>query len=259
MGPSRRSDDPRPIIALAAAILALALWHLIAHSHLDPRAHRLLVAHLGSLLPIALGATAIASAPATQRTLATRRTLASRRALAIVPADGFDARPETVAAFAAALAAGSRRIGGWTDRPAGAVRVRLTNDARGRLAYIVELPERDVSRLRGALHGYHGVELRDAEEVLAVPPREGAERSRTVRAEMVLARPSYEPLARPPLVPDPLTPFAAAMAGVRRDRGTEAEICIDLLPATGHRATRLRRGMRRQARRRGRGARPLRR
>jgi hypothetical protein len=253
MGRSPRSEDPRPIIALAAAIVALALWHLISGLHPDLRPHHLLVAHLGSLLPIALGATAIASAPATHRLLSTRRTLASRRAVAIVPADGFDPRPETVAAFATALAAGSRRTGAWADRPASAVRVRLTHDAQGRLVYLMELPERDVSRLRSALHSYRGLELRDPEEILAAGGGRPGAPTRTVRAEMVLAGPSHEPLARPPLVPDPLTPFAAALAGVRRGHGVEAEVCVDLLPAAGMRGTRLRRRMRRRARRRGGG------
>ena len=246
-----RTEDPRPIIALALAIVALALWHLISHAHLDLAPRRILVAHLGSLVPIALGATAITTALVTQRIIATRRTLASRRSVAVVPADGFDPRPETVAALAAALASGSRRIGGWADRPAGALRVRLANDARGRTVYLLELPERDLSRLRGALHSYHGVDLRNPSEVLAAPARPQDEKARTVRAELVLAGPSYEPLARPPLDPDPLTPFAAALAGVRRDRGVEAELCVDLLPAAGMRGARLRRRMRRQARRRG--------
>ncbi len=248
---SPRAEDPRPIIALAAAILALALWHLISHLHLDLRPHRLVVAHLGSLVPIALGATAIATAPAMQRLLATRRTLASRRALAVVPADGFDPRPETVAAFAAALAAGSRRMGAWTDRPASGVRVRLANDAQGRLVYLIELPRRDVSRLRSALHVYRGVELRDASDVLATGERKPGAPSRTVRAELVLAGPFFEPLARHPLDPDPLAPFAAALAGVRREHGVKADICVDLLPAAGMREARLRRKMRRRARRRG--------
>jgi hypothetical protein len=245
-----RTDDPRPIIALAVAILALAVWHLISRLHLGLSPH-LLAAHRGLAVPLALGATAIATAPATQRILATRRTLASRRSVAVVPADGFDPRPETVAALAAALAAGSRRIGGWTDRPASAVRVRLTNDARGRTVYLLELADRDVSRLRSTLHAYHGVELRGAAEVTAAPPRPDGEEARTVRAEMVLAGPSHEPLARPPLDPDPLAPFAASLAGVRRDRGVRAEICLDLLPAAGMRGARLRRRLRRQARRRG--------
>lgn len=246
-----RKDDPRPIVALAAAILGLAAWHLVSHAHL----HRHGVpVHPGSLVPYALGALAIATAAATHRVWATRRTLASRRAVAVVPADGFEPRPETVAAFAAALAAGSRRIGGWSDRRASTVRVRLTNDARGRLVYLVSLPARDLSRLRAALGPYRGVELRDPADVLAVEdgPARAAERPRAVRAELVLARPSSEPLARPPLDPDPLAPFAAALAGVSWGRGETVEVCVDLLPAVGMRATRLRRRMRRQARRRGR-------
>jgi hypothetical protein len=250
-----RSDDPRPIIALAVAILALVAWHLLSHLQLDLRPHRILAAHIGSLAPIALGATAIAAALATHRLSSTRRTLASRRAHAVVPADGFDPRPETVAAFAAALAAGSRRTGAWADRPASAVRVRLTNDAQGRLVYLLDAPGRDVSRLRSALHSYRGVELRDAAEVLAVDERKETP-SRTARAELTLARPAHEPLARPPVVPDPLTPFAAALAGVRRDRGIAAEVCVDLLPAAGSRAGRLRRRMKRQAGRRGGERRP---
>jgi hypothetical protein len=254
MGPSRRTDDPRPIVALAAVIVCLALWHLL--SHVDLRADEVRV-HLASLIPFALGATAIASAPATQRILSTRRTLASRRAIAIVPADGFDPRGETVAALAAGLAQSGRRIGAWADRPASAVRVRLTDDAAGRLVYLIEVPGRELPRLRNALRPYRGVEIRDAGEVLAVEAGKAAgtgRRARTVRAELVLGRPSFEPLARPPLDPDPLTPFAAAMAGVRRDKGEVAEVCVDLLPATGFRAARLRRSMRRQARRRSRDA-----
>jgi hypothetical protein len=246
---SRNSDDPRSVIALVAAIACLALWHLLSRVHPDAHAVRL---HPASLIPLAILATATASAPATQRLLQTRRTLASRRAVAVVPADGFAPRPETVAALAAALAQSGHRIGSWTDRRASAVRVRLTNDAAGRLAYLVEVPERELPRLRNALRPYEGVEIRDAGEVLAVDGGGSGEgEAKVVRAEMVLARPSFEPLARPALEPDPLTPFAAALAGVRRDRGEVAEVCVDLLPATGWRGARLRRRMRRQARRKG--------
>ncbi|MBS1845672.1 MAG: hypothetical protein JST53_14745 [Actinobacteria bacterium] len=250
MGPSRRTDDGWPIVLVVAAIVALAAWHLLSEAHLHPHLDGV---HPASLIPFALGATAIASAPATHRILATRRTLASRRAVAIVPADGFAPRPETVAAFAAGLAQAGHRVGGWTDRPASAVRVRLTNDASGRLVYVIEVPERELPRLRTALRPYRGVEIKDASEVLAVEGEgEGESELKTVRAEMVLARPPSEPLARLPLDPDPLTPFAAALAGVRRDRGEVAEVNVDLLPAAGFRAARLRRRMRRQARRRNR-------
>jgi hypothetical protein len=246
MNSAPRKEDPRLLIAVAAAIVGLALWHLASRVHVHPHA---VLGHLRSLIPIALGAVAIATAPATHRIRQTRRTLASRRAVAIVPADGFEPRPETVAAFASALAAGSRRTWAWADRPASAVRVRLTNTADGRMAYLVEVPGRDLSRLRSALRAYRGIEVRDASDVLPDAGRSQGDSRGVVRAEMVLARPAFEPLARLPLDPDPLSPFAAALAGVRRDRGEEAGVCVDLLSAPGFRAARLRRRMRRKARR----------
>ena len=109
MGPSRRSEDPRPIIALAAAIIALCRWHLISPLHLDLHLHPP-SARLGSLAPIALGATAIASAPATQRSLANRRTLASRRA--VVGGRGFAGAYRQPARAAAAAPESSRHRGG---------------------------------------------------------------------------------------------------------------------------------------------------
>jgi len=241
--------DPRPLLALAACILAYAGYRLLAHleparlAHLIPRA---------SALPIALGATAIATALARQRHIATRRTLRSRRAVAVVPADEFDAAPELVGSFAAQLARSGRRIGGWWDRRASALRVRLANDEKGRLAYLLEAPERDLPLLRGALRGYRGIELRDPEEALGGQVGGGAEET-VLRTELVLARPSVEPLARLPLDPDPLSPFAAAIAGLRAGRGEQAGVCLDLLPVGGFRVAWRRRAMRRQARRRGEG------
>ena len=113
-----RSSDPRPMLALAALLLGYALWRLLSHIH--PGA---LLATAGSLVPIALGATAIASALARQRRIATRRALRTRRALAVVPADEFDPRPEAIASFAAQLSRSDRRIGGWLDRRACALRI----------------------------------------------------------------------------------------------------------------------------------------
>jgi hypothetical protein len=240
-------SDPRPLLALAACLLAYWLYRLA--SQLDPGQ----LSHLipsASALPIALGATAIASALARQRHVATRRTLASRRGAAIVPADEFDASPEQLAAFAAQLARSGRRIGGWWDRRASALRVRLAHDAEGRLIYLLEAPERDLALLRGALRGYRGVEIRDPAEMLG-EAKVGSDKETVLRTELVLARPDVEPLARLPLDPDPLSPFAAAMSGLRADRGERVDLCLDLLPVGGFRVARLRRLMRRQARRRG--------
>jgi hypothetical protein len=244
----RGSDDPRPLLGLLAIIAGGALLRLIGR--LDPGRISNLPLRPAAL-PIALGVTVIASALARQRHVATGRTLAARRAVAIVPADEFDAAPELVGSFAAQLARSGRRIGGWWDRRASALRIRLATDGGGRLVYLLEVPERDLPALRGALRSYQGVEMRDAGEVLGERPAPSEEEV-VLRTELVLARPSVEPLARQPLDPDPLAPFAATFAGLRVDRDETAEVCVDLLPVGGLRLAGLRRTMRRQARR-GRG------
>ncbi|MGD9734222.1 MAG: hypothetical protein AB7V58_01240 [Solirubrobacterales bacterium] len=237
------------MLAIFAAAVAFALWQLISSIRVD----QLLASSL-SLAPFALAAIAIASALATHRFLATRRTLRSRRAVAIVPADEFDAEPDAVLRFAAQLAASERRVAGWVDRRASAIRIRLAGDSERRLAYVLEVPERTGEALRTALRSFEGVEERPADEVLsegevpgeAVEPDDG---ERTVlRTELVLGRPSVEPLARLAPKPDPLQPFAAAIGRLHSDE-EDASVCVDLLPASGFRAARLRRRLRREARR----------
>ncbi|MBK5221035.1 MAG: hypothetical protein JJE35_14840 [Thermoleophilia bacterium] len=51
-----------------------------------------------------------------------------------MPADEFDAEPEAVLRFAAQLADGERRVAGWVDRRASAVRIGLASDAERRAA-----------------------------------------------------------------------------------------------------------------------------
>lgn len=237
-------SDPRPMLAILAAAVALALWRLISSIQVDR-----LLASILSLAPFALAAIAIASALATHRFLATRRTLRSRRAVAIVPADEFDAEPDAVLRFAAQLAAGERRVAGWVDRRASAIRIRLASDAEHRLVYLLEVPERAGEALRTALQSFEGVEERPGAEVLSEAEGMGEDGERAVlRTELVLARPSVEPLARLAPKPDPLQPFAAAIG--RLPSGAEASgVCVDLLPASGFRAARLRRRLRREARR----------
>ncbi len=242
------------MLAIFAAAVLFALWRLI--SSIEPGQ---LLASILELAPFALGALAIAAALATHRLLATRRTLRSRRAVAIVPADEFDAEPEAVLRFAAQLAASERRVAGWVDRRASAIRIRLAADAGRRLVYVLEVPERAGEALRTALEAFEGVQERPAEEVLkADEASEGDEASwqtaktdegkrSVLRTEMVLARPSVEPLARLSPKPDPLQPFVAAVGRLRS--GEDAGVCIDLLPASGFRAARLRARLRRQARR----------
>jgi hypothetical protein len=230
------------MLAILALALLVAAWRALSSLDLDR-----LLSIAETLAPLLLGALAIATALARQRLLLTRRTLATRRAVAVVPADEFDARPEAVLRFAAQLARGDRSVRGWLDRRACAVRVGLEPDAEGRLVYLLEVPERLGELLRTALRAYRGVELREAGEAIG---REGTSpEAETVRAELVLSGPSVEPLARLGHDPDLLSAFAATMAGLRPDRGEEASVCVDLLPAVALRRGRLRRALRREARR----------
>lgn len=230
------------MLAIFAAAVLIAIRRQLSNLPLDQ-----LIASALSLAPLALGAVAIASALATHRFLATRRTLGSRRAVAIVPADEFDAEPEAVLRFAAQLADTESRVAGWVDRRASAVRIRLTADAEGQLVYLLEVPERSIEALRTALRTFEGVEERPAEEVLADADPQSGERE-VLRTELVLERPSVEPLTRLGPKPDPLQTFAAVIGRVG-SREETASVCIDLLPASGHRARRLRRRLRREARR----------
>ena len=233
-----RSSPPRALFAL---------WRLISSIRVDQ-----LLASILSLAPLALAAIAIASALATHRFFATRRTLRSRRAVAIVPADEFDAEPDAVLRFAAQLAASERRVAGWVDRRA----CSDPHPARRGCRAAARLPDRS-SRAgeRGAAH--RAAQLRRRR---GATRRGGAERGRgggaeaddgepaVLRTELVLARPSVEPLARLSPKPDPLQPFAAAI-GRLHSGGEDASVCVDLLPASGFRAARLRRRLRREARR----------
>jgi hypothetical protein len=236
---SNRSD-PRLMLAIFAAAVLFALWRLMSSIHVE----RITTVVL-AIAPFALGAIAIATALATHRSFATRRTLASRRAVAIVPADEFDAEPDVVLRFAAQLASSERRVAGWVDRRASAIRIRLGRDSERRLTYMVEAPERAGEALRTALHSFEGVEERPAAEVLSGVEVDGE--PVVLRTELVLARPSIEPLARLAPKPDPLQPFAAAIG--RLGSGEDASVCIDLLSTSGTRAARLRRGLQRDARR----------
>lgn len=227
------------MLAIAAGAVLLAAYRALSNIRVEA-----LLGAAESGAPLALGALAIATALASQRFFATRRSLRSRRQVAVVPADQFDARPEVVLSFAAQLAASERTVAGWLDRRASALRVKLTNDTEGRLLYLLEGPARFSASLRAALRTYQGVELREPSELEFAEPVEGSR----VRAELVLARASIEPVARLGSDPDPLQPFAAAMAG-RQGSGERLSVCVDLLPATGARRTRLRRRLRREARR----------
>lgn len=233
--------DPRPMLVIFALLAIAAIARAVSSIHLD---HLLAVAV--SLAPLALGTLAIASALASQRRVATRRALRKRVAAAVVPADEFEAKPETVLRFAAELARTDRSVRGWFERRACALRIALTNDREGRLVYFLEFHERSRELVRMALRKYEGIELLGAEDV-PLPPE--ASSGVTLRTELVLARPSVEPLAQLALDPDPLQPFAAAIASLQAEYGERVWVCIDLLPTAGLRRARLRRRLKRQAKR----------
>jgi hypothetical protein len=197
--------------------------------------------------PVLLALAVIGTGLLVARAVLTRRALRSRVCVVVVPADEFDPSPETVLRFAAQLTRLRRSVRGWLDKRASAVRVRLEPDRDGRLAYLIEVPARSRDLVRGALRGYEGVELREAAG--AFGERESRSGRSVVRAELVLGRPSVEPLGRLGLDPDPLQAFAAALKAVRPRDGERAIVCVDLLPAAGFERRRLRGRLLRQARR----------
>ncbi len=199
----------------------------------------------------ALGAVAVAvgSALAVVAVLALRRwgtgrALSRRVRVQMVPTDGFDPDVEAVLRFAAGLGRSRRAVRGLLEGPASAVRVRLVNDPDGRLRYEVELPE----HARGVLAtaGYEEVQLLDVPREHQEPGSVGA----VARVELVLARPSTEPLRSIGLDPDPLSGVARAIETVRPSAGESATVCVDLLPIGAAGRQRAHRRMLREARRR---------
>ncbi|MGC1165076.1 MAG: hypothetical protein WA862_03115 [Solirubrobacterales bacterium] len=166
-------------------------------------------------------------------------------AILAIPADSFDPSPESVVRFASGLSRSRRALRGLLDAPASAVRLRLDADPAGKLRYCVEVPERARGALRAAMSAYQGVELRAAPEAPAKPPA-----GEVVRAELVLARASSEPLRAAGLDPDPLSGFARAIDALDPAGGDGATICVDLLPVTPGKRRRLRRRLLRRARHR---------
>lgn len=181
------------------------------------------------------------------RLVSTRRGLGRRVRLVLVPADSFDPTPEAVVAFASGLARSRRSVLGWLDARASAVRVRLDADGAGRLRYVVEAPARARSALLAAAGSYEGVEVHDADPGEPGESAAVGDGMRVARAELVLARPSSEPLRDVGLDPDPLAGVARALAGMHDGEG--AAVCVDLLAVAPGRRRRMRRKLLREARR----------
>jgi hypothetical protein len=233
--------DAVPLALLAAAIAALLVavslrqW-LVTLRELAERPAAVSLA--GALLMFAC-------AVLVARLVVTRRSLDHRVAILAIPADSFDPSPESVVRFASGLSRSRRALRGLLDAPASAVRLRLDADSAGKLRYCVEVPERARGALRAAMSAYQGVELRAAPEAPAKPPA-----GEVVRAELVLARASSEPLRAAGLDPDPLSGFARAIDALDPAGGDGATICVDLLPVTPGKRRRLRRRLLRRTRHR---------
>jgi hypothetical protein len=238
----RGRDDPTLLLLIGVAVAGLLGWRLLS----DVDSHSLADA-ISSLRGPLVGLTSLLAALALARAVATRRALRRRVRLAVVPADEFDPSPDAVVRFAAQLARVRRSVRGWVDRRARAVRVRLELSADGRLIYLLEVPGDSEELLRSALRGYEGIELRAPGELAAGAPANGDRRA--ARAELVLARPSVEALARLSLDPDPLAAFAAALRPLRPEVGDRAVVCVDLLPTSGLERRRVRRRLLGEARR----------
>ncbi len=102
-------------------------------------------------------------------------TLRTRVAYAILPPPDFEPRPEAIEAFGQQLLGARRRVLAWLDRPASALRIRLTTTADGRLLYTVELP----GRFRGSLFNayataYPQVDVRPLDQLAGGTPGSAA-------------------------------------------------------------------------------------
>jgi hypothetical protein len=157
------------LVGLGLAALLLRRWGLLAGSHLE--LGRVLAS---GFLRAALHRFAIASVVAAGLVVAllalrlvwSLHTLRSRVAYAVLPPPSFDVRPEAIEVFGQQLLGARRRVLAWLDRPACAVRIRLTTTPAGRVLYVVELPRRFRSSLFNAYAtAYPGVQLVPVAEV----------------------------------------------------------------------------------------------
>lgn len=236
-------QDPRPLLAVVAALVAVAL---LTHS---PSLPRLTAGSAPLGLSVLLGAIVLGGVLLAVRVLASRRSLKSRTRLVVLAPDSFDPSLDAILRCAAQLSRVRRLVGGWLDPRARAVRVTLDGDPEGRMRYSLSIPERALPAVRAALGVYDRVQAHVLEPEPESPSRDpSAETVEVVRAELRLARPSSEPLAHLPLAPDPLQGFAQVLARLDHQHGERAEIAVDLLPTTPATRRRLRRRLLKEAR-----------
>jgi hypothetical protein len=236
----RPDDDPRPLPAVVLGGLAVAIAPRVADA--SPLLRRLIDHGLTTAIVAVSTLALVAALLLGARRLVCRRVAAGRVSMVVVPTDGFAPSVETVLRFASSLGRARHRFHGAFTAPASAVRVLLDTDPDGRLRYILTMPEHAAGALRTAVGSFgDDVEIREldpTDDITADHPH-----AHVARAELVLARPSSEPLRSIGVDPDPLTGFAHALAGV----DARAAVAVDLLPITAAGARRLRRRMIRDA------------
>jgi hypothetical protein len=164
----------------------------------------------------------------------------------LVPTDGFAPSVESVLRFAPGLGRARHHLYGAFTAPASAVRILLDTDSDGRVRYLLTMPGHATGALRTAVGAFgDDVEVRELDPTADVVTDHPD--AHVARAELVLARPSSEPLRSIGVDPDPLTGFAHALGALDARAADRAAAAIDLLPVTAAGARRLRRRMIRDA------------
>lgn len=87
------------------------------------------------------------------------RTLATRSRFAILPTTSFQPSTHRTEAFARQMVFAPHQVRNWVDRPALALRIHLTSSGEGRMRYCLEVAERSIPGLRGALSAYDEIQL----------------------------------------------------------------------------------------------------
>lgn len=237
----RDRRDALPLLAVAALAGCLFVARLV------PRLGDGLAGSSVRPIAVTLAAASVILAVVVMaaRAVGTRRGLKDRVRVAMVPAPSFDPSDEAVVRFASGLSRSRRALRGLLDAPASAVGIDLASDRDGKLSYTVELPGRARRTLATAAGAYAEIDLRD---LPAAPPPTDVRAGEVARAELVLARPSSEPLRAPGLDPDPLAGIARAIDSLRCDQGDTATVRVSLLPIAPGQRRRIRRRLLRQAR-----------
>lgn len=236
---NRRPDDSKRLLLILGCLIAFGLQqHLQTLAVLSER-------DVWVLVSAAAGVCVLALLVMAARMIATRRTLASRVRVVVLAPDSFDPSLDAVLRCAAHLGRVRQLAGGWLDRRARTVRVMLDLNSDGRVRYSLSVPRRSLPVLRAALSVYDRVQIIELDQP---EPPAAAGRVEVVRAELRLARPSSLPLAHLPLSPDPLQSFAGVLSRLDSKR-EQAQVVVDLLPASTRGRRRVRARLLAQAKR----------